>query len=265
MSTIRPIFSCGQTTVKFSPQLIGFALVSLVIHLALILSNQVNIQPDSGGASALRVHIITHHNETPGETPETLKISRQSHQPASTTQNKTKYLPKLVALKKSASQTVSAHVPKKQPKEEAAEIIITAKKSLPVKAIPQAPTSIVAPTPGKTTLITAAVRDRQATAARNRAIDQERNALTHQLQQALKRYFNYPLLARRRGWQGEVLISFTLGSSGKITDIRIASSSGHNMLDRAALTTLRKIDRIASVPQYTHSFELPVIYQLQDG
>ena len=261
MSTIRPIFSCGQTTVKFSPQLTGFALVSLAIHLALILSNQANIQPDSGGASALRVHIITHHSET----PETLKISRQSPQPASTTQNKTKYLPKLVALKKSASQTVPAHVPKKQQKEEAAEIIITAKKSLPVKAIPQAPTSIVAPTPGKTTLITAAVRDKQATAARNRAIDHERNALTHHLQQALKRYFNYPLLARRRGWQGEVLIAFTLASNGKIMDIHIANSSGHNMLDRAALTTLSKIGRIENTPQYTHSFELPVIYQLQDG
>ena len=292
MSTIQPPFNCGRTTAKFSPQLTGFVLVSLAIHLTLILSNQERIKPDSGGGTALRVQIITPLSETvtapissrlipqtPStvqpktepipQTPSTIQPkTKPIPQTPSTVQPKTEHIPKLVELKKSASQTVSAREPISPQqqitgKEEAAEKNITPEESVATETVQQ--TLPPPPALSKTTFVTTPTRDRQAIAERNRAIALERSALAHHLQQALTRHFNYPLLARRRGWQGEVLVSFTLESNGKIAEIHIARGSGHKLLDRAALTILSKIGRIEGAPQYSHTFELPIIYRLQDG
>jgi len=278
MSTIQPPFSCGRATAKFGPQLTGFVLVSLAIHLTLILSNQERIKPDSGGGTALRVQIITPLSETVAapvssrlipQTPSTVQPKTEPiPQTPSTVQPKTEHIPKLVELKKSASQTVSARKPMSPQqqitgKEEAAEKNITPEESVATETVQQ--TLPPPPALSKTTFVTTPTRDRQAIAERNRAIALERSALAHHLQQALTRHFNYPLLARRRGWQGEVLVSFTLESNGKIAEIRIARGSGYKLLDRAALTILSKIGRIEGAPQYSHTFELPIIYRLQDG
>lgn len=83
------------------------------------------------------------------------------------------------------------------------------------------------------------------------------------LQQALARHFSYPLLARRRGWQGEVLLAFRLQSDGRIIDARIARSSGYGVLDRAALDALGKVGRISAGAEYGFAMQLPVIYRLE--
>lgn len=262
MSTIQPTFRCGQTTVKFSPQLIIFVLVSLAIHLVLILSSQMNLQPDSGGTLALRVHLTTAHNE---RVTASKIVTTAPPQTTSTSQSRNKDVPKLVAIKKRTSQSVLAHKPANRIKQKPGQKERATKKIIPVKTVIKTAASLAPPAPSPNTLTRTSTQNKQPVAKRDNAISLERSALTQQLQRALKRYFNYPLLARRRGWQGEVVVSFTLGLGGKIMDLRIATSSGHNLLDRAALTTLRKIERIATAPQYKHSFELPVIYQLQDG
>ncbi len=64
------------------------------------------------------------------------------------------------------------------------------------------------------------------------------------MRQELARHFNYPLLARRRGWEGEVLLAFRLEADGRITGAHVARSSGYGVLDRAALTALGKVKRI---------------------
>ncbi|HEX9804009.1 MAG TPA: TonB family protein [Gammaproteobacteria bacterium] len=83
------------------------------------------------------------------------------------------------------------------------------------------------------------------------------------LQQALARHFSYPLLARRRGWQGEVLLAFRLQSDGRIIDARVARSSGYGVLDRAALDALGKVGRISPGTEYGFAMQLPVIYRLE--
>ncbi len=85
------------------------------------------------------------------------------------------------------------------------------------------------------------------------------------LQQALNRHFVYPLLARRRGWEGEVVLGFRLESDGRIIDAHVARSSGYGILDRAALNALDKIKRIGNGPTHTIDMQLPVIYRLQEG
>ncbi len=49
----------------------------------------------------------------------------------------------------------------------------------------------------------------------------------------------YPLESRRKREQGTVVLALTLGTDGNVADIRLARSSGHERLDRAALGAVR--------------------------
>lgn len=49
----------------------------------------------------------------------------------------------------------------------------------------------------------------------------------------------YPLSARRRGWQGRVVVEAVVDRTGAVIEIKIAESSGHRVLDRRALDTVR--------------------------
>ena len=50
----------------------------------------------------------------------------------------------------------------------------------------------------------------------------------------------YPLLARRRGYQGKVLLDVLVKKDGTAGSIRLARSSGYEILDRAAIKEVRK-------------------------
>jgi len=83
------------------------------------------------------------------------------------------------------------------------------------------------------------------------------------LQQELARHFSYPPLARKRGWEGEVLLAFRLEADGRIIDARVARSSGYGALDSAALSALGKIKRIEASAPTGFAMQLPVIYRLE--
>lgn len=51
---------------------------------------------------------------------------------------------------------------------------------------------------------------------------------------------NYPLVARRRGWQGTVTLTIEMLSNGTIGTIKVATSSGYPALDNAAQKAVRK-------------------------
>lgn len=90
-------------------------------------------------------------------------------------------------------------------------------------------------------------------------------SLQHELAQALAEHFSYPLLARKRGWQGEVHLAFTLDNQGTIVQARIAQSSGYSALDGAALQSLRQVAGIGRPLQQEFNLELPVVYRLNGG
>jgi len=50
----------------------------------------------------------------------------------------------------------------------------------------------------------------------------------------------YPLLARRRNYQGTVLLEVLVTREGTVGSVRLARSSGFEMLDRAAMKGVRK-------------------------
>lgn len=119
------------------------------------------------------------------------------------------------------------------------------------------------PTPSTEAVAKTAAQGTQEIALEETQEDGE--ALIVQLQQAMERHFHYPAMAKRHGWQGEVLLSFRLASDGRIVDAHIARSSGYTMLDRAALASLQQVGAIASRLPLARQLELPVIYRLQEG
>lgn len=85
------------------------------------------------------------------------------------------------------------------------------------------------------------------------------------LRRELTNHFSYPQLARRRGWQGEVILAFRLEVDGTIINARVARSSGYGVLDRAALNSLGKVKRINQTLPQEQDMQLPVIYRLQES
>ena len=49
----------------------------------------------------------------------------------------------------------------------------------------------------------------------------------------------YPMQAKRRGLQGVVMIEALIEASGNVADLRLFASSGHSILDKAALSSVR--------------------------
>lgn len=79
----------------------------------------------------------------------------------------------------------------------------------------------------------------------------------------------YPTLARRRGWEGEVLVGFRIDGNGTIENVRVAQGSGYPSLDMAAIRAVRRLGRVPNVarwlPEGEVTLQMPVVYKLTDG
>jgi TonB family protein len=93
-----------------------------------------------------------------------------------------------------------------------------------------------------------------------------RNQLLGELQTRLSRYLVYPPLARRRGWEGTVLLGLRVESDGHLDNIRVEHGSGYAVLDHSALNSLNRLGRIAEASEWLNGrvmdMQLPVIYRL---
>ena len=70
----------------------------------------------------------------------------------------------------------------------------------------------------------------------------------------------YPREAIERGIEGRVVLLLTLTETGGVADIEMASSSGHALLDTAALAAAR---RITTLPAGRRQVLLPVEFRLE--
>ena len=123
----------------------------------------------------------------------------------------------------------------------------------PVEALPQ-PAPIVADTP----LPGTAVADTSEVAVNN---------ATLRVLEWLAQHRRYPASARRARMQGTVEILVVLMPDGRLVNQRIAQSSGHEVLDRAAMDLLRRASPVPSAAFFTGEarqleLRLPVVYQL---
>lgn len=96
-----------------------------------------------------------------------------------------------------------------------------------------------------------------------------RKQLNSSLQRALIAHFEYPPIARRRGWEGVVQIGVRVEADGQLSRLRLVATSGHTLLDRAALQSLGHVDRLKDSVDWLNGRHidmiLPIRYQLIDS
>ncbi len=89
------------------------------------------------------------------------------------------------------------------------------------------------------------------------------------LRNRLSRYFEYPWLARQRGWEGRVLLSLTVMGNGDLGNWKIVGTSGYRTLDQSALKAARRIDRLPQASAWLNGksleVQVPVQYRLLDS
>lgn len=89
-----------------------------------------------------------------------------------------------------------------------------------------------------------------------------------ELHRALLPYFEYPTVARRRGWQGRATVGLHVEADGDLTRVHLVESSGYALLDRAAVKNVTELRTVPGAARWLEGSNmdvvLPVRYQLQD-
>jgi protein TonB len=92
--------------------------------------------------------------------------------------------------------------------------------------------------------------------------------LQGQLRRALLPHFSYPLLARRRGWEGIVRVGVRIEADGALTGLHLVEASPHAVLNRAAVESLKRVARLPGAGTALGGrhvdLVLPVEYRLTD-
>lgn len=136
--------------------------------------------------------------------------------------------------------------------------ITTVKNSKPLTKIKKSVPSKTISTPNNS------AQEQQTTISQ----DESRARVISIIHKELIQYFNYPTLAQKRNWQGKVELELRVTSNGKIEDIQLKNSSGHSILDQAAISSLLKIGHLPQISSwlpYDINLKLPVIYHLTEG
>lgn len=100
------------------------------------------------------------------------------------------------------------------------------------------------------------------------AVPLSRDELLQRIKLQLDHFRRYPPIARRRGWEGDVHLTFRITEQGAINTIRVALSSGFKLLDDNAVAALKEIhDLLAGeeVIEQSQDLNVAVRYRLIDG
>ena len=123
---------------------------------------------------------------------------------------------------------------------------------------------LVEPSVPDTTAVQAETPQEQSN--QHASFESSNRRLASVLKKAFNAEFYYPRMAIRRGWQGKVQLGLRIEANGKLSDIRIMEGSGYDLLDKAALNTLAKVDvletAVALLDGRSLELILPVEYRL---
>ena len=95
-----------------------------------------------------------------------------------------------------------------------------------------------------------------------------RQGFRKQIRHKVGRAKYYPKMAQRLGFEGKPVVSFTLGVKGELLDLKLVQASTYNLLNEAALETIRRGTPYPPIPgplgKKSISFDLPILYTLED-
>jgi len=78
----------------------------------------------------------------------------------------------------------------------------------------------------------------------------------------LQEHLRYPLMARKRHIEGEVVAVFRIETDGTVHDI-VVKQHAHNILDRAALRTIESLSGLLPHPENPLTLEVPIRFVLK--
>lgn len=85
----------------------------------------------------------------------------------------------------------------------------------------------------------------------------------------LEKHKRYPMLARRRGQQGTIVLEFTISANGKLVTHKIAQASEHTVLNGAVEKMIKRASPMPPVPQDLRrnqtefTYTVPINFALQ--
>lgn len=90
---------------------------------------------------------------------------------------------------------------------------------------------------------------------------------TRRIRDRIAEVKKFPRLAKERGYEGQPVVAFTLKKDGGLVEFTLALSSGHRILDKSALETIKKAVPYPEIPDKLNvdsiNFKLPISYILQ--
>ena len=155
----------------------------------------------------------------------------------------------------------SATAPSKPEKVHAERIVHTQAKI----ASPAIPSDAVSAIEGNSQASTDAAPSAQAGASA--PVSRDAPTIDLRVLEWLARYRSYPLAARRAHLEGVVRLRVTLMPDGRFIDARVEQSSGHALLDQAALDLLAHASplpaELASERSGKIELQLPIVYRMR--
>lgn len=82
------------------------------------------------------------------------------------------------------------------------------------------------------------------------------------IRDAILGHLRYPILARRRGWSGQMEVAFTITPSGSVSELRVLTSSGFPVLDDQALAAVRRSSPFTPAPSIAATLIIPITFRL---
>jgi len=73
----------------------------------------------------------------------------------------------------------------------------------------------------------------------------------------------YPRIARKMRRQGEVKVGFVILPDGRLDDLHVVQSSGYTLLDRAAITTIKRASHAFPKPKKAVKLVVPIEYRIE--
>jgi protein TonB len=92
----------------------------------------------------------------------------------------------------------------------------------------------------------------------------EKNKLVEMIYALIEKEKEYPALARRRNIEGNVDVSISVSSDGKLEAEKISASSGTTILDQAAINLIKNIFPVDIVLQSKTELIITIHYSLRD-
>ena len=90
-------------------------------------------------------------------------------------------------------------------------------------------------------------------------------AFSKLLREKIARTLEFPRLAKRLGYSGTTHVELALSKTGIVRDLKVSKPSGHDILDKAAILTLKKVLQTTKPPESItiEQLVIPIAFNLK--